>query len=585
MKPRHVFLRLLPAVLLFLRVFSGLYAQDHGAGQRGDADVARQYADWARQAIDDERWEEALAALERAADFANVSSDISYLLALALSHNEKSRTAVVHALDAALETNRWVTYSKNHALLLKAQQLVAMREYIDALFVLDKIVISRTDESADAAILRLMALRGLAASGGDVQAPARFRSLLLIAMDRYPRDPRPLRVFFEYARNRSPEPAELPSSDTNLLELALRRLPFLLESDPGLAWMAAPFMRNTDDARRLVAAYRAQNTGRPTADSIPAALNFGILGDIDAVNEFFSWPVLEKNLITDVFNLLGSEEGRNLFTGKLHSFSGGITADNDRDGFIDGIAVCVSGVIREFAYDVNQTNDFNLRIFFDTAGVPIRCEYPVTGLSSRARINWERYPSVMHVTLAEEIFEFRPADFQFAPVTFVELGGSRSLSGFDFPVPAYQYMELTRRSLVSFCASVSRPSVEIDGATERIFLERGIPLRAVETLNGKQVSITEFERGAPLIQLIDLDLDGRMETMRRFRRPPPDFPLPDLDGTFDFRRLVASSESDWTGEGLFKTGEVYLPDGSVVYTWDMDGSGIMNYSETETKRE
>jgi hypothetical protein len=27
--------------------------------------------------------------------------------------------------------------------------------------------------------------------------------------------------------------------------------------------------------------------------------------------------------------------------------------------------------------------------------------------------------------------------------------------------------------------------------------------------------------------------------------------------------------------------EVYLPDGSVVYSWDMDGSGTMNYSEQE----
>jgi hypothetical protein len=51
--------------------------------------------------------------------------------------------------------------------------------------------------------------------------------------------------------------------------------------------------------------------------------------------------------------------------------------------------------------------------------------------------------------------------------------------------------------------------------------------------------------------------------------------------TFNYRLLIASSESDWTGEGRFMTGEVYLQDGSVVYSWDMDGSGIMNYSEME----
>jgi hypothetical protein len=51
---------------------------------------------------------------------------------------------------------------------------------------------------------------------------------------------------------------------------------------------------------------------------------------------------------------------------------------------------------------------------------------------------------------------------------------------------------------------------------------------------------------------------------------------------FNYRALIASSESDWTGEGRFLTGEVYLQDGSVVYLWDMDGSGSMNFSEAES---
>jgi len=121
-----------------------------------------------------------------------------------------------------------------------------------------------------------------------------------------------------------------------------------------------------------------------------------------------------------------------------------------------------------------------------------------------------------------------------------------------------------------------RSSVEFDGAAEQIFLERGIPLRSVESLDGKQISVTEYERGFPVIQFVDLDLDGRMETVRRFRPPPPDF-----FENFDLKPLIASSESDWSGDGQFKTGEVYLEDGSVVYTWDMDGSGVMNYYETE----
>jgi tetratricopeptide (TPR) repeat protein len=559
-------------MLLFAGIFTGLYAQSYD----GDAEVARQYAQWARQAMDEDRWSEALTALERAADFANVSSDISYLLAAVRLHEGKSRTSVVEALDRAIEINRWGSNSETQALLLKAEQLIVMRNYSGALVIIEQI-----GENSDSAMLRLFALKGLALNSGNVQTLARFRSQLLAAMDRYPRDARPLRIFFEYARNTEPELSDLPSSDLNLLELALRRLPFLLEIDPELAWMAAPFMRNVEDARRLVASYRAAQV-KPLPASIPVALNLGLIGDIDAVEELFGADnensILYRETIIDVYNLLRSEEGRIFFTRKLLSFSGVLFSDDDRDGIVESAAFYSSGAIEEFAYDRNQANVFDLRVLFDTGGVPVTSVYPLTG-GTAAYVKWERYPSVEQVTLADEVFLFRPADFHFAPVSFILLGGSVNAAGLLYPQPEYQFLTLTRRSLVSFCASISRPSVEFNGAVERIFLENGIPLQAEETLNGRQVSVTEFERGIPVIQRVDLDLDGRMETVRRFRRPESDF-----SETFDYRSLIVSSESDW-GDGRFMTGEMYLQDGSVVYSWDVDGSGVFNYSETETGRE
>jgi hypothetical protein len=195
---------------------------------------------------------------------------------------------------------------------------------------------------------------------------------------------------------------------------------------------------------------------------------------------------------------------------------------------------------------------------------------------------WERYPSAKEVAFQDETFMFRPVDFQFAPVLFDTLGGSRRYTGLSYPIISNNF-NLTRRSLVLLCSSISRPSTELRGATEEIFFNRGgIPRQAVETFNGKQASVTEFERGFPVLQNIDLDLDGRMETLRRFRSPQPNFSWAEGGYEFNYRLLVASSESDWSGDGRYKTGETYLPDGSVVYTFDMDGSGTMNYSETDT---
>jgi len=596
-----------PVLFILLAAFvSGLYAQPQ-ARVWGDADAARQYAQWARQMITEERWDEALAGLERAEDFAGVSSDISFLLAAARLHNlyadaRCNRLNALEALDRAIETNRWETYNEGMALLLKAEQLVVMRRFSNALSVLDQIEAGiyptgaawpDANPAADLAYLRLLAFRGMARGAGSdaVQALARFRSLVVSAMDRYPKDPRPLRVFFEYARSRKPEAGS--ESDINLLELVLRRLPFLLETEPDLAWMACPFMRDTDAARRFVAAYRAggftyRADFRPAAGSIAAALNLGLIGDIDAVEELFDVPadsdnpVLYRSIIEDIYNLLRSEEGRDLFTRKLLSFSGVIFSDDDADGHIDSRAFYKSGVISEFRYDKNQSGIDDLVVSFAADGTPERALFSDAGnpfavsLSSKAVLDWERYPSVLRFNSSDEAFLFRPADFQFAPVAFIRLGGSQRYTGLVFPVPSRQ--EITRRALVSSCVSLSRSSVEFDGAEETIFLERGIPLRSVETLDGKQVSVTEFERGSPVVQYIDMDLDGRMETIRRFHPPAPDF-----QENFYIRRLLASSESDWTGDGRYKTGEVYREDGSVVYKWDMDGSGIMNYYyETES---
>jgi tetratricopeptide (TPR) repeat protein len=315
----------------------------------GDGETAQKYVEWVKKAMDEGRWSEALAAAQRAADFSNVSSDISYQLAFVLSHEGKSRNDVIKALDRALEINRWVIYNENQALLFKANQLVATRKFSSALAVLEK-----AGESADAAVIRLLALRGMAfslnrAEGYDpVLALSRFRSQVLAAMDKYSRDPRPLRILFEYARNTRPVQSELAQSDHNLIELAIKRLPFLLEADPELAWLAAPFMRDTEQAKRNVSTYRAggipsvyNRDFMPSPPSIAVALNIGLLDDARAVEELFSGargincalppgiafdnnPVLDAGVMNEVFSLLRSEEGRDLFMQKLLSFSGTI---------------------------------------------------------------------------------------------------------------------------------------------------------------------------------------------------------------------------------------------------------------------
>jgi len=611
---------------LFSVLCSLLFAQpNHVPGGRDDTQPAMRYAQYVQQFINDKKWDEALAASARAADFANVSSDVSYQRAFILSQYKHgvSRNTIIELLQKAVDTNRWVIHNENAALLLQAEKLIALRKYPDALDALNKIgsIAVGVSAAADSEMLRLLVLRGMA-NQGDFNALAQFRSLTLRAMDRFPRDPRPLRVFFEFARNRtpfSPNTSHIPSynnmtdGDFQLMELALRRLPFLLEADSDLAWLAVPFISNFDDARRFISMYRSggipniQNRDfMPRPESIPLALNFGLIDDTRAADELFSGsrgsnyslpegiapnghPVLKKEVIENVYALLRSEEGRDYFTRKLLVFSGIIFSDEDFDGYIDNFAVYDSGTIMKYEIDKDQSNEFHFQ-FIISGGNPLSAKIHLVGQTADLILNWERYPSVGYAELGnqtsnKETFTFRPAEFQYYPISFIELGGSQKLSGLLYPVTEYDNIDLSYRALVLFCSTLARQSPEFDNGQERFYMEKGIPVRAEEiiwgeVLNGDTVSVTEFEHGLPVIQYIDLDLDGRKETIRRFRRPAVRY---DLD-FLKYRGLIASSESDWSGDGRHITKEVYLEDGSIVYSIDADGSGALNNSQTGNQR-
>ena len=603
-KQQHYSLLSIPYSLLFLFclfafVVAGAFAAPIGEpisdAYKGEKAQSEQYLLWVQEAVNEGRWTDALAALERAADYADVSSDISFLLAQVRTHEGKSRWAVLEVLERAIAADQWRHYGEAEARFFAAEQLVALRDYSGALMHLSKIM-----ENADVAALRLAALKGHL-----------FKQAVLEAMNFYPRDPRPLRIFFAYAAGKSPDeimavPAidqnsidqnsiNQNSIDQNLMELALKRLPFLLEADPELAWMAVPFIEDIEEARRMMAAYRAGSIApvkagnfKPSAGAIPIALNIGLIDDTHAVEELFSMyeNSLDRDIVISTYRLLRSEEGRAFFTEKLLSYSGVITADDDGDGFVESYTVYRDGALCEYSYDEDQDRLADLYVSLND-GVPQWAqitilpevesdEVPPTG---KALILWERYPSVLRAEMDGAAYIPRPGEFQFAPIGFTELAGSHVYRGLLYPGQGYPGLRLNRRTLAFFSLLIQRPSEEFKGAVEWIELDHGIPRRATEILNGRPVSITEFEQGRPVWQRLDLDLDSRMETIRRFRQPKNN------EDAFNFKKMVVSSESDWNGDGLYEYAEEYLSDGSVVYSWDMDGSGIRSYSEKRTENQ
>ncbi|MDR2304908.1 MAG: hypothetical protein LBE10_10020 [Treponema sp.] len=551
-----------------------LFAQipDPRPGETASADL---YVQWAERTIAAGRWSEVLPGLEKGADYRDVSSDLSYLLALARNHEGLPKGAVLEALGWARETGRWIRYTRSDCSLLEAEVLVGVRNYAGALKLLRENM-----QDNDTLVLTLLALKGIP----DIHS---FCDVLAQILNRYPRDPRPVHILFDYLHEDYISLRPPVANELTLAVLALQRLPYLLEADPELAWLAAPLIRDSVEARRLVEAYRAK--GNPSRESIPASLNLGIIDDFMAVDELFAARSGKRSvsyaLLDAVWRFLRSAEGREYYRRNLLKFSGVIILDKDRDGRPESQTHYLNGMLQSFGRDVDQDGLNELEVSFDAGDFPAYASVsesaPGTGVFALPRseeerekfvVYWEQYPAVSRTEFNGEIYIPRPGDFLYRPFRFADLPGGPV--GLLYPLPEEDYSPLTRRTLVSFAIEIRRPGVEFPGAEERIELEESIALNSAEYLGGRKVSEIQYSRGRPVQERLDLDLDGRMETRRRFKQElTREESLRDDRFPWDIPAIIEYTESDWDGDGIYESAEEYFPGGTVVPSWDMDGDG------------
>lgn len=526
--------------------------------ERGDAAIAERYVAWAEAAAAEGRWGEALAALERGMDFADESSDMAYLLARVRFHENQSIGAVLEALRCAEATERWNTYTLAEARVLEAEILIRLRAFSEALDLL-----SATPQTADTLRLQLTILQRL----NDRRT---FRAVLGRALIDYPHDPRPVHIFFEYASERMPE-----ENEREIMALILRRLPFLLEEDPELAWLAAPFIADPEESRYILAAYRAANT--PSPASILISLGIGLITETQAVEELFAVKPIDKKLLLTVWEALRTDAARARFMENIRRYSGFISEDIDGDGFIETLVEYRDGVVAAYAYDKNQDGYEELRVMFN-GGVPARADFVVQNSGNtlftypapeRAVLEWQQYPAIQEIRFENMRYVPRLLDFAFAPVRFITL--------FDGPPHAFLYPEqnplsysLSKRAMLSSAAFIERPSAEFAGAVERIELENGVPRSASEWLDKRLVSETSFTLGRPVSQRIDLDLNGYLETIRRFKRAGSTAVNQDIDL---LEKTIEFIESDWDANGIYEYAEQHNA-GAILRFWDFDQDGI-----------
>ncbi len=559
-------------VVGLLLLASIVHAQDETP--RGLPAIAYRYRAYAIEAAEAGRWKDAETVLSGAADYADDASDLSYLLALARLKLGRPVGSALESVRRGLLVSRWDLYSAEQARLLEAECLIRLRAFGEALRSLES-----AGYSADSDYLTLLALLGQS----DIHA---YRSLMGSALVDHPRDTRFPSLFFKNAAKGQPS-----IEDLRLVDSALKGLYFLAETDPSLVLAAQAFIRDTEERKRLVASYRG--TPVPSALSIPIAMELGLLGEAEGIEELFSGSSLSLSLIRSTFSKIRTEGSRALFGRHANAFSGSILEDEDDDGWVESSAVYKFGKLESYLYDANQDGISELELDFsqdlpvkgrllftdpdyigfdppevgeNPAGPGSLPSRPVeVGGPDRLSLRWERYPYLERAESGSTVYFFGPAAFPYSPVLLVPLYSGVPALTPRFPVPDFVSPRLTGRSLVSFAVALERRGTLTADSVERIEFSRAMPWKAVERSGGRIIAETDYRNGSPITRRFDLDADGRFETIQKFAIPDKN---PEL------------SETDLDGDGIIEYRERRLKDGRLESSWDHDSDGVWDRVET-----
>jgi hypothetical protein len=517
--------------------------------------VARALFEEARTAAGIGDWETARACLDEASIKDPTDADILYLSALASLKKPEPYEAALGKLDASLATGRFSTYSMRDSRILKAELLVRERRWKSALDTLGS-----PDPQAlvdpSYALVRARALSG----SGDERA---FGTAIAEALRRFPDESAFARLFFERAK-------AMPASvqDRDNCSLILSRLSRYAEIDPELPVLAAPFMPDNKAREDAVLAFRA--AGRSSAAATLRALDYGIVSESVAASEMLSgaYPLILGDLEA-LYALAGSKAGREAIFAALASWSGTVLVDSDKDGQFEGSFSLSSGLVTGWKRDSKQEGLIDESAVFES-GLP--SAFTIERGKLEMSISYSSYPAVSRLAFIDadsrRSYSFGPGDFAYAPLSMRPFAGE-GRAALYFP-----YARASADPSEAKAASTAL-SVETSSGDRRSLslLDKGRPLSEESFQGGRLLSKKSFDKGHPLLELSDVDGDGRFETRREFaKNPRGDWKIEvtridsDGDGVFEYSEAASfpfAKEWDYDGDGAIDARQAELPDGSI----------------------
>lgn len=512
-------------VALFVIFANDLFCQ----AQKNSASVANRrtairYLQLSKQNLSDKNWSEADSNANLGLAYDDSIADLWYISAAAKMNNGGKKSEVLPLVKKSLDGAEWVDYNKDGARILYADILCSMRNYDEAISVLDE---NPFIYSSDAEYIRAKCYYNQRTTESIENARLKIDAARRV----FPKDSRFAELFYKF------EFLLLNGNDGKIDELAqkiagsfLASISNYRKSVPELELFAAAFVNGAEEKSRLIKAFDAREDKSPLYPSL--ALNAGIIEERAALDYFYDFAdnsvsLFDLNLF---IKSLKTDDAKKEFTEYLNSYNGTLLIDTDSDLITNMTVKYERGRPSNISYDENQDDENNWTSECDF-GVPKNIHLAGEDKSSVDIIygNWP-YISQAVYNFTEKAddsknavaFDLIADSLAWSPFSVESETEAKESLGADFFVPVL----LTDSTLSDFAASelelvnaaygYTMPSNERKGAVISVSLLNGLAQQATYSVDGKIYATAKFENGLPSTRLVDMDNDGIFETVEEY---------------------------------------------------------------------
>ena len=507
--------------------------------------TAIRYLQNAKQYAAEKAWKEAYSVAKIGLEYDDSVADLHYISAVSRYQMGASKNEVLGIVVKALNEDKaqWVDYNKDNARILYADILCATRHFKEALVVLDT---EPFVYSSDAEVIRVKSYYNLGFSSSDAdEALRKARIRLDTARKVYPEDVRFADLFYNFEYKINFLGVDSDSVDLNLdvrrmadsFSSIIKSGKFYKNVNDDLLLLSIAFSSDKEEKIRAMKAFNAEK--HSSIHFAEHALKAGIIDETAALDYFYKFSDSSSKKPIDISVLesfaasLKSDKAKSEFSAYLNSFNGTLFSDTDGDLEPNLEIVYRRGRPERISYDRNQDDidDWTASCDF---GVPLSVHISDNDLD----IVYGNYPSVQTATYhvgnaagavvpenAELSFNLLADTLKWSPF---DMKGDSSIMdslGLEFFVPVVpeKVRKVTGSELLVASSYYTMPTVERPNAFVQVTVLSGSPQSSrycigspKDIASAKIYAIAQFDRGVPVLRLVDSDNDGLFETKERY---------------------------------------------------------------------